>query len=447
MKVLLHRDTFYRRIGIAVIVLLFVSQVISLISILLFLIYPGSNTFSELSLALFSALELIAQQSTPELLNTLLSRIHDVSGIQWLFNPELPGRFEIIDPLKQPGLSQAAKTIGSLSSGEVQLFSEKNNTLVWLYHTAEPHFALGMQVKLQLWIEKYIKIAFPVILLFNLLTGWWLAYRLSKPLHRLAQSALRFGKSKDIRLSVEPTDPLEFIQLAEALNTMRMDLDTQVRKREECLAGISHDLRTPLTRLRVNIELLPDSPTVSDMREDLDEMLVGLEQTVELARLDIEANEPWKLGDADSLIKEVADKYQRIGENLEFIPGNIGCINYKPIALTRLLYNLIDNSLKHGEGRVIIRSCHTQESQEIQVSTATCSAPAQSGMYTRLLTFSGGQSGLGQKIIARLAEVHHANIQVDTHRTDQMVFRIIFKRNSFGNLPERSQNNAAGAIL
>lgn len=423
----LHKNTYFRRIFFTIITLLIFSQIITIIAVLFLLLLPGSDSFAYLSLALLNSVEVVLQQNNPELLHAVLSRINDVTGIQWVSDPDIPGQFDTINRLRQPGMRQAAKTIEELSDGRVHLLTQDRvKSMVWLYHAKEPYFALGMPLGIRLWLEQYTKIAIGLILMLSLITGWLLASRLSKPLHRLARGAIRMGNEKNVHLSTTPGDPFEVIQLTGALNQMKAGIDSLVQKREDCLAGISHDLRTPLTRLRVNIDLLPDSKLVSDMREDIDEMWVGLEQTVELARLDIEANESWKRGDLDRFITGVIEKYQRIGGDVVFLSGDVGTTRYKPMALTRLLYNLVDNALKHGKGRVVICSSPSDGNPEIQISTVGLCRSDSADLFTRLWTSSGGQSGLGDKIVGRMAEVHGAQIRCVTDQEGQMLYRLVF---------------------
>jgi two-component system osmolarity sensor histidine kinase EnvZ len=436
---LFHKNTFYRRIFITIIALLIISQIITIIAVLSLVLLPGSDSFAHLSLALLNTIDIVLQQNNPELLNSVISRVKDVSGIQWIRNPDLSAQFDTINRLRQPGISQAAKTIDELSAGRAHLFTqESSKSIVWLYHAAEPHFAIGMPLGFQLWLEQYTKMALCLTFLLSLTTGWLLASRLSKPLHRLTRDAICMETDKNFNLITSPGDPIEVIQLTGALNQMKAGIDSLVKKREEYLAGISHDLRTPLTRLRVTVELLPESALVSDMRQDIDEMCVGLEQTVELTRLDIEANELWQQGNVDLFITALVAKYQRISEDVVFLPGDVGMINFKPIALTRLLYNLIDNALKHGKGRVIICSSLAHQRPEIQISTEGSYHSDSSDLFTRLWTTSGGQSGLGNKIICRMSEVHGAQIKFDTDQQGQLSYRLTFNEQIESALPPAS---------
>lgn len=73
-----------------------------------------------------------------------------------------------------------------------------------------------------------------------------------------------------------------------------------------------------------------------------------LDQFIELSRLDMEQSEPTQTGDLNAVVREIAHKYQRAGETLQFEPGQLPSLRFKPMALKRLLYNLIDNALRHG---------------------------------------------------------------------------------------------------
>jgi two-component system osmolarity sensor histidine kinase EnvZ len=108
------------------------------------------------------------------------------------------------------------------------------------------------------------------------------------------------------------------------------------------MAEISHDLRTPLSRLSLAVEILDlgSSPFIANMRADIEEMGDILRQAIELACTTIDNNEAWVPGDINQLLSEVQSKYQRASVSLQLDLVTIPKIRLKTLALTRLLYNL-----------------------------------------------------------------------------------------------------------
>jgi two-component system osmolarity sensor histidine kinase EnvZ len=194
-----------------------------------------------------------------------------------------------------------------------------------------------------------------IALCFSLFSAYLAALFLNRPLKELADKARLIGQDIDSSLVV-PSGPQEIRAVYSAMRKMRENLNNMANKQKFLLAEISHDLRTPLTRLHIATQvLLPDTNGFRDgINADIDEMNEALHRFIELARFNIEETELWQVGDIVPLISEVADKYHRskIELILSLVPSP--CIRYKPMALQRNLNNLINNSIKHGGGNITI---------------------------------------------------------------------------------------------
>lgn len=187
-----------------------------------------------------------------------------------------------------------------------------------------------------------------------------------RAVRRLARAADSFGKGRDVP-NFKPEGAREVRQAALAFTAMRNRIQRQIDQRTKMLAGVSHDLRTPLTRLRLQIEMLGGAAPedVSDIKEDIDEMERMLDGYLAFARGEgDEASEPTNLED---LLNDIHRRFQHSEATVTLNMENVGGeITTKPIAIRRCLANLISNATRYGS-RVEIKAKRTGAHIEINV--------------------------------------------------------------------------------
>ncbi|MFT4247991.1 MAG: HAMP domain-containing sensor histidine kinase [Pseudomonas sp.] len=171
--------------------------------------------------------------------------------------------------------------------------------------------------------------------------------RLVRPVKRLAEASERAGRgqwSAPLPLS----GPREARELTAAFNAMQERLARHVETRTRMLAAISHDFNTPITELRLLLELLPPSPERQDMLESVAELGAMVRETLAFVRDDA-ANEPLRRFCLDALADTLVRRYRRLGQPLRRSGwrGPAACLG-RPLALKRALTNLIDNAIVHG---------------------------------------------------------------------------------------------------
>ena len=176
---------------------------------------------------------------------------------------------------------------------------------------------------------------------------WVVLARLLGPLRRLAQAAEALGRGEAQALPV--TGPSEMQALTMAFNTMQERLQRLVRDRTQMLAALGHDLRSPLTALRLRVEMLDDDEDRARMTASLDEMQDMVEQTLTWARGVWSAEE---LADIDlsALIGELAEEAGMAGCAVDWPGAPPLMLRARPVALRRALRNLIDNACRYGGG-------------------------------------------------------------------------------------------------
>jgi len=167
-----------------------------------------------------------------------------------------------------------------------------------------------------------------------------------KPIRRLADAAEQFGRGQDVA-HFRPAGATEVRQAAHAFLEMRARIRRHLEQRTALLAGVSHDLRTPLTRLKLQLALMPPSDETADARRDLDEMEAMLDEYLDFARG--EASEETARCDLVALTREAVEDARRQGGEIRFDPGEPLDAEVRPGAVRRALANLIGNAQSFGE--------------------------------------------------------------------------------------------------
>lgn len=176
----------------------------------------------------------------------------------------------------------------------------------------------------------------------------WVAVRLvTRPLAQLSAAADQLGPDLKGRTLVEE-GPTEVAHAARAFNAMQHRIAGYMAERVEILAAISHDLQTPITRMRLRTDLMDDTHDREKFRQDLDAMNALVREGVTYARTLHGATEPPLRIDADALFESMVADYEDVGQRVR-LDGRAGApIVSRPNALRRILMNLIDNALKFG---------------------------------------------------------------------------------------------------
>ncbi len=193
-----------------------------------------------------------------------------------------------------------------------------------------------------------------------------------QPIRKLARIADALGKGRDVA-DFEPEGSLEARQAGRAFLTMRERLRRQIQQRTEMLAGVSHDLRTPLTRMKLGLAMLEEGPERRELEADVLDMERMIEGYLAFARG--EGDEEPVLVDVGELLEEVADGARRDGRAVRVdLSGDLS-IKLRPVAMKRCLSNLVGNALRHAS-RVELRARRRKTAIEITVDDDGPGIPA-----------------------------------------------------------------------
>jgi two-component system osmolarity sensor histidine kinase EnvZ len=220
--------------------------------------------------------------------------------------------------------------------------------------------------------------------------------------------------------------------LARAFNQMSADLARLDSDRALILAGISHDLRTPLTRLRMNIELSgADEQTRAGMVLDIEEMDATIGQFLDFARAT--SGETLQETDLAGLLGEIAEQYSRRGATLETDFAALPSLRLRAQGVRRAVTNLIDNALRYAGSELPVLLVLRSDAQEIHIEVCDRGKgiPEQEVErlklpFTRLDEARGnaGGAGLGLAIVDRIARGHGGRLSLSPRAGGGLVARI-----------------------
>ncbi len=165
----------------------------------------------------------------------------------------------------------------------------------------------------------------------------------TRPITNLARAAERFGKGEEID-EFRPSGALEIRQAGHEFDKMRKRILRHLNQRTEMLSGISHDLRTPLTRMKLQLAFIKDKDLATKLAEDINEMEKMLNEYLQFTSSSyIEKDEMFNLSE---LIEEIVNKYDNENIQKDLLPRIY--INGRKNLINRCLNNIIDNALKYG---------------------------------------------------------------------------------------------------
>ena len=176
--------------------------------------------------------------------------------------------------------------------------------------------------------------------------------RIAKPMRRLAAAAGKLGRGEAVE-DLPEAGPLEIRDTVQAFNVMRERLDRFVRDRTAMLAAVSHDLRTPITSLRLHAEMIENEDTRAKIIAALNEMQRMTEDTLAFIREDMQ-REGTRTVDLHALVDSVASDLADLGHEITVADSARMLVPCRTVALRRALRNLLENACRYG-GRTSIR--------------------------------------------------------------------------------------------
>jgi len=193
-----------------------------------------------------------------------------------------------------------------------------------------------------------------VPLMFQMFTlvaaAWYGAKLLSRPIQRFSDAAERLSENLDSP-PLEESGPREARQVALTFNRMQQRIREQVQGRARMLGAVSHDLRTPLSRLKLRLEQVDNEKLQGQMRQDLDDMISMLDATLTYLH-EQRTSEALQWFDVQAQVESLCENAQDHGADAQYA-GHCAPLQTQPMALRSCISNLLDNALRYGGATLI----------------------------------------------------------------------------------------------
>lgn len=258
-----------------------------------------------------------------------------------------------------------------------------------------------------------------VLGLFVAFVAGWALRKVTRPLASLADAAS--GLARDLnRPPLPETGPQEVARAAQAFNAMQRDLRRYLETRAHALAGVSHDLRLPLTRLRLRLERLPEGELRSKIEDDIAEMDAMIGSTLEYLGAGSAAEKPVRLN-LNALLEGVVEDMEPLGAHI-IVDGEASApILAQPQAIRRCVANLLENARRYGGTDIDLRVRDEGDNVEIRVEDRGPGIPAADiervfEPYVRLEASRArhtGGTGLGLAIARAIARANGGDITLE----------------------------------
>ncbi|HEY6240186.1 MAG TPA: ATP-binding protein [Burkholderiales bacterium] len=367
--------------------------------------------------------------SQPERRHELLSELAEREGIQ--VYPSEPGE-SIAPPADRPVLRLVSELVRRQLGESTRFAGERDGKPgLWLsFHIDDDEYWVRVPRER---IERQIALRWlgwgALALSLSLLAAYILVSRLNRPLRALAQAAGAIGKGK-IPDPISETGPEEIRTLSHAFNQMTKDLARLDADRALILAGVSHDLRTPLSRLRLGLEMSgADSQLKDGMTADIEEMDRIVNQFLDFARTD--GGEAVQHADLSAIAADVTGHFRRHGKSVATEFSSVPELPLQTMSMRRVVLNLIDNALRYGGKEVGVAVRAEGGAAVLEVADRGPGIPDSEverlkQPFTRLEVARSdkGGAGLGLAIVERVVRAHGGTFELLAREGGGLVARI-----------------------
>ena len=367
-------------------------------------------------------LDLLAQSDLQVVEDPFAFDVHE-----WL--EERVGVQMIRDPAQFPDVKQKVVAEFFTSRLEKELQRELNED-VTVYFEFKPTPRIWIHYKSlgEAWIREPLD--FYAEYSPELLLGWLLGIplltsviiltlvrQLNRPLKRLQYAARDFTNSGKAPYLDITHGPIEIRQVNATFNNMISTLEQAAQERTIMLAGISHDLRTPLTRIRLTAELMPDEDLRQGLIYDVDDMDAILGQFISYMRDGSDEHE--QLTDINSILQEVIIQFKPL--KIIYQPQFLPKIMMRALSIKRMIGNLVNNAKRYGAEPIYLSATSLEGNMIITVRDSG-QGVKQDDIDSLMQPFVRGDSarttqgsGLGLAIVKRIAELHGGDVAARNH--------------------------------
>jgi two-component system osmolarity sensor histidine kinase EnvZ len=397
---------------------------------------PRAQQVAQMVVSVVNLTRAALVSARPDLRRELLVDLSEREGIE--IYPAEPGERLTGPPDDEPVLQLAITEIRRQLGAETRVaFARDGIEAFWVsfrieddeYWVMLPRERIEWRLALQ-WL------GWAVLTAALALAGAFLVvFRVRRPLAALTRAAADIGRGR-IPAPLEESGPAEIQTVSRAFNQMARDLARLEDDRALVLAGVSHDLRTPLARLRLGLEMAGADPQLkTGMTADIDDIDRIIGQFLDFARA--ARGEPLAAVDLAALAREIAARYREAGHALADEIVAVPELPLRPLAVRRLISNLLDNAFRYGERDVRLRVVPQSGGAAVEVLDRGPGIPAEEverlkQPFTRIETETArsgkGGSGLGLAIVDRIARMHGGTFDLVPREGGGLIARVVFPR-------------------
>lgn len=391
---------------------------------------PRARQMSQLVVSVVNLTRAAILSAAPEWRGALLAELAESEGLR----VQMADSRDELQALPEhpPELHMMVEKVRQSLGGNTRFASQRNGTeALWV------SFFIGNQ---EFWValpRERIEHPVPQLLLMwggivlcpALLGAYLIARQVTHPLKRLALAARKLGQG-GIPQPLPEQGAEEVIAVTRAFNQMSSDLAANERERTLVLAGISHDLRTPLSRVRLAAEMSGDESLRSGLILDVEQMDAVIHQFLDYARLD-EIEVP-QMTDLNALVREVAQRFEAAAQSVSLELQPVAVIPARPLLLRRALANLLDNAIKYGGGEITVRLYSEAGKVVLTVSDSGVGIPCEQfeAVKRPFIRLDAARSdvtgsGLGLAIVERAARLHQGAFHLEQRDGGGLVAKLV----------------------
>ena len=397
---------------------------------------PRARQMAQMVVSVVNLTRAAVLSAAPEWRSALLSELAESEGL--LVRMAEPGDTLEALPDRPPILREMAENVRASLGDNTRFAAQRNGVeALWVsfFIGGEEFWVALPRERVEHPVSEVLLIWSGVVLVLALLGAYFIARQVARPLKRLAQAAQQVGQGATPQPLPE-RGAQEIVAVSRAFNQMSADLAADERERALVLAGISHDLRTPLARVRLAAELSADESLREGLVADVEQMDAVIRQFLDYARLD--ESEAAVSTDLQALVQETAQPFAaqaKLTLDLQPVPPLV----VRPLLLKRALANLLDNAVKYGGGEIIVQLGQGGNRVVMAVADRGAGIPAAQReaakrpfMRLESARSDATGSGLGLAIVERAARLHGGELQLEDRAEGGLVARLVLPASMAG---------------
>ncbi|MBT1445172.1 two-component system sensor histidine kinase EnvZ [Shewanella sp. JM162201] len=413
--------------------LLLINQLVSYVSVALYVIKPSYQQINQLIARQINYLfvdDMVIGREYLSLVDALNAKVHDDS--MQVYNQK-QAKEAGIDSATYYGLlsTQMSQYLG----GEAEVRIAQGETVhIWIRPPQAP--SVWIRVPLSGFNELEMSLLTLYLLVIGALSvagGWLFARRQSKPLKELQKAAISVSRG-EYPDAITPAGSSEIVEVTHAFNQMAHSMRMLEQDRALMMAGISHDLRTPLTRIRLASEMMveEDAYLKDGIVADIDDMNAIINQFIAYIRQDQEA--VWEPADINQLITDLAQAESKRDATIELALTPCPAVPMQVIAIKRVLSNLTENAFRYGRGWLKISTRVDKNHVVISVEDNGPGIPPEQ-IPKLFQPFTQGDSargsvgsGLGLAIIKRIVDRHQGKVKLKNRADGGLIAEVFLPK-------------------